>query len=219
MKSIYAALLAVAVAAGVTGCAAPGVGGGDYNRSQVRGEQSVRLANVVSVRTVRIEGTHSGIGGLTGAVAGGIAGNSVGRGNGSALGTVAGAVAGGLLGSAIEQSGSRQEGVEVTVQYDDGRLSAITQGADEAFKVGDRVTVTSGGGVTRVTRVAAGSVLNTLPPPPGSAPAPGPSSMVPPPGSAPVAASGTVDHRWYCPDKGYYPEVATCTSKWLKVAQ
>jgi outer membrane lipoprotein SlyB len=242
MAKIGWLFLALAAAGGLAGCAVPGVGGGDYGRGQVQGEQSVRLATVMSVRQVRIEGTHSGLGGLAGAVVGGVAGSTAGGGRGNGLATAAGAVVGGLAGSALEQGSTRQLGVEVTLQYDNGKLSAITQGADESFKVGDRVVVTSGGGVTRVTKVAAGSALNTLPPPansapssvpplnsappsgagslippPGSAPAPGAGAdLVPPPGSAPSARA---EVRWYCPEQGYYPTVATCTQKWLKVAQ
>lgn len=235
---LTAAVLAVGLLAG---CTTPGMGGGDYGRGQVRGEQSVRLATVMSVRAVRIEGTHSGFGGLTGAAVGGLAGHTVGGARGNDIATIAGAVVGGLAGAAVEQGATAQNGVEVTVQYENGRLSAITQAADESFKVGDRVMVTSGGGVTRVTKVAAGSALNIPPPPPGSAPAPAslvpppgsapaPGSMAPPPGSAPSPgtmapqpapspASASADFRWYCPDKGYYPDVATCTQKWLKVSQ
>jgi len=226
MNQVKASVLALLIASTLGGCAG-GIGGADYGRSQVRGEQSVRLATVMSVRNVNIEGTNSGLGTLAGAAVGGIAGNSAGRGNGNALATVAGAVVGGLAGSAIENGASKQTGVEVTVQFDNGRLSAITQGADEAFKVGDRVMVTSGGGVTRVSKVAAGSALLVPPPPTGSAPAP--AYATPPAGSAPAANSAPPSHaaaegaaspsRWYCPDKGYYPEVPVCTSKWLKVAQ
>lgn len=217
-------MMALAVAVGcatLSACTTPGLGGGDYDRGAVRGEQSVRLATVMSVRNVRIEGTHSGAGALTGAAVGGLAGHTVGQARGNDIATIGGAVAGALLGSVVEQGSTGQTGVEVTVQYDNGRLSAITQGADESFKVGDRVMVTSGSGVTRVTKVAAGSALNIPPPPPGSAPAP--ASNVPPAGSAPQAAPQAAptpggESRWYCPDKGYYPEVPTCTQKWLKVS-
>lgn len=217
------------VAGSLTGCAAPGIGGADYGRGQVRGEQSVRLATVMSVRNVHVEGTQSGLGTIAGAVVGGVAGSATGGGRGNGLATVAGALVGGLAGNAIESGSSKQEGVEITLQYDNGRLSAITQGADESFKVGDRVVVTSGSGVTRVTKVAAGSALYNLPPPPGSAPSSGGpvppagsapayngSSSVPPVTSAPQAQAGSGE-RWYCPEKGYYPEVAVCTQKWLKV--
>jgi len=234
--------LAALASVGLSGCATPGLGGGDYDRHAVRGEQSVRLATVMSVRQVRIEGTRSGLGALTGAAVGGLAGHASGGGRGTDIATVAGAVVGGLAGAAVEQGATRQDGIEVTVQYDNGRLSAITQALDETFKVGDRVMVTSGGGVTRVTKVAAGSALNTLPPPAGSAPVappgsgaltpppgsapsalvppPGsaPSAMAPPPGSAPIATTASTEPRWYCPDKGFYPEVPTCVQKWLKVA-
>ncbi len=225
MKTMQTGLLALAAASTLlAGCATP-VGGADYGRYQVRGEQSVRLATVMSVRAVNIDGTRSGLGGFAGAVAGAIAGNSVGRGNGSGLATVAGAVVGGVAGSAIENSASRQTGVEVTVQFDNGKLSAITQGADEAFAVGDRVMVTSGSGVTRVTKVAAGSALAVPPPPVGSAPSHG-GGTVPPAGSAPAHGStatvppvAEAGSRWFCPEKGYYPDVQTCTAKWLKIAE
>ena len=237
----YQYTLLVLVAFGLSACAAaPGLGGGDYGRTQVRGEQSVRLATVMSVRGVRIEGTKSGLGALTGAAVGGLAGHTTGGGRGTDIATVAGAVAGGLVGSAIEESSTKQEGVEVTVQYDNGKLSVITQAADELFKVGDRVMVTSGSGVTRVTKVAAGSALNSLPPPPGSAPSDVPpansaphSNTAPPSGSAPSAYApppsnsapaaphaGNTGFRWYCPvSQGYYPAVPTCTANWIKVVE
>jgi outer membrane lipoprotein SlyB len=234
MKNYQYALFAAFVLSLSACAAAPGLGGGDYGRAQVRGEQSVRLATVMSVRGVRIEGTKSGLGALTGAAVGGLAGHTTGGGRGTDIATVAGAVAGGLVGSAIEESSTKQEGVEVTVQFDSGKLSVITQAADELFKVGDRVMVTSGSGVTRVTKVAAGSALNALPPPPGSAPsdvppvnsAPPhvtsvPSKPVPPVGSAPSAPpSGNQSFRWYCPvSQGYYPAVPTCTANWIKVVE
>ena len=82
---------------------------------------------------------------------GGVAGSNVGGGKGSIIGTVVGAVAGGLAGSAIEEGVTRREGVEITVRLDGGRLLAIVQEADEAFRPGERVRVLSGGGSTRVS--------------------------------------------------------------------
>jgi outer membrane lipoprotein SlyB len=58
---------------------------------------------------------------------------------------------GGLGGAAAEEAVTRQRGVEITVKLDSGRMIAITQAADEEFKVGERVRVLSGGGTTRVT--------------------------------------------------------------------
>lgn len=137
----------------LTGCAAPGLGGGDYSRGQVRGEQTVRLGVVEGVRDVRIDARDTGTGVLAGAALGGIAGSELGRGRGSVAGAVAGAVVGGVIGQAVEKSANDRRGVEVTIKLDSGRVIAVTQEADELFRVGDRVRVLSGQGVTRVTRL------------------------------------------------------------------
>ncbi|HCX32296.1 MAG TPA: hypothetical protein DHV08_01280 [Rhodocyclaceae bacterium] len=141
---------AVACAAIVAGCAS-GLGGGDYKRGEARQTMRVEMGVVESVRTVRIEGTKTPVGTGAGAVVGGVAGSNVGGGKGSIIGTVVGAVAGGLAGSAIEEGVTRREGVEITVRLDGGRLLAIVQEADEAFRPGERVRVLSGGGSTRVS--------------------------------------------------------------------
>jgi outer membrane lipoprotein SlyB len=148
-KTVMGALALVTV---LTGCAAPGLGGGSYTREQARREQTVRMGHVESVREVKLEGTRSGIGPGAGAVAGGIAGSSIGHGRGSALGAVAGAVVGGIAGQAAEQGFTGKRGVEVTVKLDNGQMVAITQEADEAFRPGDRVRILSDGSTSRVTR-------------------------------------------------------------------
>lgn len=134
----------------LAGCPA-GVGGKDYSRSQTRSVQEVQMGVVESVREVLIEGTKTPIGAGAGAVVGGVAGSSVGGGRGSVIATTVGAVLGGLGGAAAEEAVTRQKGIEVTVKLDSGRMLAITQAADEAFQVGDRVRVLTGGGVTRVS--------------------------------------------------------------------
>ena len=110
----------------LSGCAG-GVGGGDYARGQTRGVQEVQMGTVESVREVKIEGTKSGVG------------------------TMAGAAVGGVAGAAAEEGSTRQKGLEITVKLDGGRMIAVTQAADEQFKVGERVRILSGSGVTRVT--------------------------------------------------------------------
>ncbi|MBI3937730.1 MAG: glycine zipper 2TM domain-containing protein [Betaproteobacteria bacterium] len=143
--------LAAAGAVLVLGACAPSLSGSAYTRDQARQEQSVRMGVVESVRQVQIEGTRSGIGPAAGAVVGGIAGSNVGQGKGAAVGTVLGSVAGGVAGQAAEQAATRKTGLEITVKLDSGRLVAIVQEADEAFRPGERVRVLSGGGVSRVT--------------------------------------------------------------------
>ena len=147
------ARIAVAALAAITlaGCA-PSLSGSVYSRQDARQEQTVRMGVVESVRSVSIEGTHSGIGAAAGGVAGGIGGSMIGSGRASAVAAVAGAVAGGLLGAAAEQGMTRQEGVEITVRLDNGELRAIVQTADEPFKPGDRVRLLSVNGQTRVSK-------------------------------------------------------------------
>ena len=143
------ALLAAAFLA-LGGCAS-GTGGKDYSRDQTRAVQEVQMGVVESVREVNIEGTKTPIGAGAGAVAGGVAGSTVGSGKGSVVGATLGALLGGVAGAAMEEGVTRQAGVEITVKLDSGRLIAITQAADESFKVGDRVRILSGGGTTRVS--------------------------------------------------------------------
>lgn len=136
------------------GCAQPGLGGGNYTRGQVRGEQSVRIGTVEAVRDVTIDARDTGTGTLAGAAIGGVAGSTVGGGSrANAVGAIAGAVVGGLIGNAVEKNSNDRRGVEVTLRLEDGRVIAITQEKDEEFRVGDRVRILSGQGTTRVTRL------------------------------------------------------------------
>ncbi len=150
MRLIVLAAAAAAVVTVVSGCA-PSMSGGAYTREQTRREQSVRLGVVESVRQVQIEGTRSGIGPAAGAVVGGVAGSNVGSGKGAAVGVVLGSVAGGIAGQAAEEVGTRKAGLEITVKLDGGKLVAITQEADEAFRPGERVRIISDGTTSRVT--------------------------------------------------------------------
>lgn len=149
MKTITLAVLATITLA-LAGCASS-LSGSAYSRDQARGEMSVRMGVVDSVRQVQIEGTKSPVGGLAGGALGGVAGSQMGRGSGSTVGAIVGAVAGGLAGSAIEEGATRQTGLEITVRLENGQYIAITQAADEEFRPGERVRVLSGRGTTRVT--------------------------------------------------------------------
>ena len=141
----------IAASAFITGCASTS-SGSVYSSSQARGEQTVRMGVVESVRQVTIEGSKSGVGTIAGGAIGGVAGSNIGGGNrGSAVGTILGAVAGGLAGNAIEQGTTKKQGLEITVKLDNGELRAVTQDADEVFRPGERVRLLSGSGVTRVT--------------------------------------------------------------------
>ncbi len=141
------------VATLLVGCAAPGLGGGNYARAQVRGEQTVRLGVVENVRDVVIDARDTGTGTLAGAAIGGLAGSTVGGGHkANAAGAIAGALVGGIIGSSMEKNANDRRGVEVTVRLESGKLIAITQEKDEEFRVGDRIRILTGQGATRVTR-------------------------------------------------------------------
>ncbi|MDA8260772.1 MAG: hypothetical protein M0Z99_34925 [Betaproteobacteria bacterium] len=151
MNRTFAVALIAAGTLLLAGCPA-GLGGSDYSRSQARTVQEVQMGVVESVREVTIEGTKTPFGAGAGAVVGGVAGSTVGGGRGSVVGATVGAVLGGVGGAAAEEAVTRQKGVEVTVKLDSGRMIAVTQAADQEFRVGDRVRVLTGGGVTRVTQ-------------------------------------------------------------------
>lgn len=139
------------VAAGFAGCASS-MEGDTYTRGQVGQVENVQMATVAGVRDIKIEGTKTAIGAGAGTVIGSIAGASSNHGRaGSAIASVLGAVVGGMAGAGIEEGITRQAGLEITIKYDDGKMVAVVQGNDEKFKVGDRVRVVNGGGVTRIT--------------------------------------------------------------------
>jgi len=145
-------LIALAACAALLGGCATSQSAGSYSQGQAQREMSVRMGVVESVRPVTLEGNQSGTGTLVGGALGGIAGSNIGGGNrGSAVGTILGAVGGAIAGNAIEEGTTKKAGLEITVRFDNGTMSAITQEADEQFRPGDRVRVLSGGGKTRVT--------------------------------------------------------------------
>jgi outer membrane lipoprotein SlyB len=133
------------------GCASS-LTGDSYSRGEARHETTIRKGVVESVRYVKLEGTKSGVGAVTGGAVGGIAGGAAGHGRGSSIAAVLGAVTGGLLGAAAEEGVTRQQGIEITVQLDDGSLLAVVQAADEEFVPGEKIRLLRTGGTTRVAK-------------------------------------------------------------------
>ena len=122
-----------------------------YGRTQAGTLQEVKYGTVTGVRNVLIENEESGVGTVAGGVIGGIAGSEVGGGKGRIVGSVLGSVLGGIAGSKIDKNVQTKPGVEVTVRLRDGNTVAISQLADERFRVGDSVKVLTSGGRARVT--------------------------------------------------------------------
>ena len=208
--------LVVLMVTTLAACTTPRIGGSDYNSRQVRGEQTVRIGTVESLRAVKIQSNEpSTVGVLGGAIAGAAVGHAIGQGGGNSAATVLGVLGGAVAGDAIQKSAMTQDGLEITIRLDSGYVIAVTQGADEAFRVGDRVQVLGGAGATRVTRLDAASRLNAPPP------AQTPNTPPPPPSGAPSATPGSGadgQYLYFCPDNNqYYPAVQVCRSAWMKV--
>ncbi|MEF7614931.1 hypothetical protein V4F39_13490 [Aquincola sp. MAHUQ-54] len=122
---------------------------------------------VLSVRQVRVDGSQSGGGGVTGAVVGGALGASRSHGTEAAVIGVIGAVAGAVIGNTIERTATREDAYEILVQLPSGERRAIVQArGNETLQAGDPVILVTTSGKTRVTRAPAGTV------PARSAPAP-----------------------------------------------
>lgn len=127
---------------GLGGC----VSTGTVSRSQVNVMRTVETGSVIDVRPVVIEGDESGIGrysgGATGAV---LVGSEVGGGTGKALAAIAGGTLGAIAGQEVEEMMTRQNGYEIFIRLDSGRVVSIIQPARVYTPViGDAVLVTGG---------------------------------------------------------------------------
>src|SRR6185369_11147064 len=153
-------LLAPLVLAATLGaCNDNGVQPGVVQTSAAGGYRG-EAGRVVAIREVPLRNGGSGmndgtlVGGGVGAAGGAIAGAAIGGTAGSAiLGGVLGAVGGAIAGTAIDRQTSTRQGIEVTVQKDDGTSVVIAQRDDGDVQMGDRVFIVyDRNGVARVVR-------------------------------------------------------------------
>lgn len=152
LKMKYAAVCLFVLAMLSAGCT--NYSGNAYSGGQVRSVQTVDYGTVVSVQSVTLEESHPAlVGTLGGGVVGGVLGNMVGGGRGRVLATVAGAALGAAGGYAAEKGITKQNGLEITVELENGQQLSIVQGADQQFSPGERVRVLrSSDGSARVAR-------------------------------------------------------------------
>jgi len=117
-----------------------------YTPDQAQQTQNVKLGTVLSVRHVSISATSTQTAGgsAIGAALGGLLGHQVGSGNGRTIATVAGALGGAVAGNLAGQHAYQQPGLAITVKLDDGHVVSLTQAADVALSVGQRVQLISG---------------------------------------------------------------------------
>jgi outer membrane lipoprotein SlyB len=161
-------VLALAAALGACSTTSPDV----VQRGDAQRLASVQDATVLSVRSVTVDGSQSGVGATTGAVLGGVAGSTRSSGREQAAIGVIGAVAGAVVGHAIERGATREDAVEILLQMKNGERRAIVQAkAGESFNAGDPVILVTTGGKTRVTRAPAGTLATQPLPAPVQSPA------------------------------------------------
>lgn len=147
-------LIASAIALSLTACSttSPDV----VQRGDAQRMSQVQDATVLSVRPVTVDGSQSGVGGVTGGVVGAVAGSSVGGRRESAVVGVIGAVVGAVVGNAIERNATREQAIEVLVQLRNGERRSVVQAkSEESLYAGDAVILITTGGKTRVTRAPA----------------------------------------------------------------
>lgn len=129
-----------------TGCTTSS-SGNVFTRDEALHASVMVEGTVIEVRAGKIEGEQSGLGAVGGAAMGGVVGNLFGGGKGNTIATVGGTLGGAAAGAAIEKGITDKNGLQITVQLDNGQTVVIVQEADVMFSVGQRVRVISGGGV------------------------------------------------------------------------
>ena len=150
IKHVAVCMLALAMLS--AGCT--NYSGNTDSGSQVRSAHTVQYGTVVSVQSVTLEEDRPAVlGTVGGGVVGGVLGNMVGGGRGKTLATIAGAALGAAGGYAGEKALTKQNGLEITVELENGQQLSIVQAADQQFSPGERVRVLRGSdGSARVTR-------------------------------------------------------------------
>ncbi|MBT9487891.1 MAG: glycine zipper 2TM domain-containing protein [Rubrivivax sp.] len=150
MKKLILALSVLALAACST--TSPDV----ISRNEAQRLSTVTDATVLSVRSVTVDGTQSGVGSAAGAVIGGVAGSSRGNSRESIALGVLGAVVGGVIGNTVERATTKEDALEILVQLKSGERRSVVQAkGDENLQAGDAVILVSTGGKVRVTKAPA----------------------------------------------------------------
>jgi outer membrane lipoprotein SlyB len=125
-----------------TGCTSTSQKSKIYTRSQAQSALTVYYGTVLNVADVKIQTETKGVvGGIAGAVLGGVIGLTIGAGGGRRIAIPADGIGGAAAGSKAEEKLKIKPGVELEVEFDDGRLMVIVQEKDDEYAVGDRIRV------------------------------------------------------------------------------
>ncbi|ORU94189.1 MAG: hypothetical protein A6F70_07895 [Cycloclasticus sp. symbiont of Bathymodiolus heckerae] len=142
MKILFTLLLSSLLLA----CAGPnpyGSASENYSTSETNQSMHVFNATIIDVQAVTIDSEGNFVGKIAGGLIGGIAGSSVGAGRGSSAAAVAGAVIGGIVGKKADELYNKANGVQITVQMDNGQVQSIVQEVNPnvIFRKGDHVRI------------------------------------------------------------------------------
>ena len=149
-NKLFLALLSASLF--LTGCVTD-LKGSTYSRKETRDPITVHYGEVKETRPVVVEGTKTGIGAVIGGATGAVAAGGTGSSRSKQIARIFVATFGAFLGSKVEEGVTRVQGVELTVELDNGETYAYVQEEDPntVFQPGDRVKVMSTyKGVTRV---------------------------------------------------------------------
>ena len=152
MQSFTKISLATVLALALGACAtsSPDV----VQRGDAQRMAQVQDGVLLSIRTVTVDGSQSGIGAAVGGVTGAVAGAS--RGGSTAESNVIGllvGVAGAAAGNTIERMATREDANESLIQLKGGERRAVVQAkGSETLVPGDAVIIVTTGGKVRVTK-------------------------------------------------------------------
>jgi outer membrane lipoprotein SlyB len=152
MRKLIRIALVVSIVAVLSACASSSpdvIKRGDAQRMAL-----VEDGVVLTIRSVVVDGSQSGVGAAVGGVVGaigGYGGSGVQR-EAQVLGVLAG-VAGAAAGNAIERFSTKEDAFEILVQLKGGERRAIVQAkGGEKLEAGDAVIIVTTGGKVRVTK-------------------------------------------------------------------
>ena len=141
---------ALVLALGACATSSPDV----IQRGDAQRMSQVQDGVLLSIRSVTVDGSQSGIGAAVGGVTGAVAGAS--RGAGGAESQVIGllvGVGGAVVGNTIERMSTREDAHELLIQLKGGERRAIVQAkGSETLVPGDAVIIVTTGGKVRVTK-------------------------------------------------------------------
>ena len=95
---------------------------------------TIKKGTVAGIKNVAIAGRSGSAARTVGSITGSILGSSV-----PYAGSIIGSLIGGAVGGEADKAVSKQAGLELTVQLASGERVVVTQLAETAFKVGDKV--------------------------------------------------------------------------------